>query len=77
MSASSQFGISEANHTKKPSSVSLQQSLPQPFVPSEPASQQQLNLSSANQPETCPEVNLSDETLAQMPVTSAWFLLLS
>ena len=39
-------------------------------LPSEPASQQQLNLSSANQPETCPEVNLSDETLAQMPVTS-------
>ena len=62
--------VLKANHTTKPSSVSLQQSQPQQFVPSEPASQQQLNLSSANQPETCPEVNLSDETLAQMPVTS-------
>ena len=62
--------VVKANHTMKPSSVSLQQSQPQQFVPSEPALQQQLNLSSANQPETCPEVNLSDETLAQMPVTS-------
>ena len=62
--------VLKANHTTKPSSVSLQQSQPQQFVPSEPAAQQQLNLSSANQPETCPEVNLSDETLAQMPVTS-------
>ena len=51
--------VLKANHTTKPSSVSLQQSQPQQFVPSEPASQQQLNLSSANQPETCPEVNLS------------------
>ena len=51
--------VLKANHTKKPSSVSLQQSQPQQFVLSEPASQQQLNLSSANQPETCPEVNLS------------------
>ena len=58
--------VLKANHTTKSSSVSLQQSQPQQFVPSEPASQQQLNLSSANQP----EVNLSDETLAQMPVTS-------
>ena len=57
--------VLKANHTTKPSSVSLQQ-----FVPSESALQQQLNLSSANQPETCPVVNLSDETLAQMPVTS-------
>ena len=57
--------VLKANHTTKPFSVSLLQ-----FLPSEPASQQQLNLSSANQPETCPEVNLSDETLAQMPVTS-------
>ena len=62
--------VLKANHTAKPSSVSLQQSQPQQFVPSEPASQQQLNVSSANQPETCPEVNLSDETLAQMSVTS-------
>ena len=62
--------VMKANHTKKPSSVSIQQSLPQQFVPSESASQQQLNLSSANQPETCPEVNLSNETLVQMPVTS-------
>ena len=62
--------VLKANHTTKSSSVSLQQSQPQQFVPSEPASQQQLNLSSANQPATCPEVNLSDETLAQMPVTS-------
>ena len=62
--------VLKANHTTKPSSVSLQQSQPQQFVPSESASQQQLNLSSANQPETRPEVNLSDETLAQMPVTS-------
>ena len=61
--------VLKANHTTK-SSVSFQQSQPQQFVPSEPASQQQLNLSSANQPETCPEVNLSDETLAQMPATS-------
>ena len=58
--------VLKANHTTKPFSVSLQQTQPQQFVPSE----QQLNLSSANQPETCPEVNLSDETLAQMPVTS-------
>ena len=57
--------VLKANHTTKPSSVSLQQ-----FFPSEPASQQQLNVSSANQPETCPEVNLSDKTPAQMPVTS-------
>ena len=63
--------VLKANHTTKPSSVSLQQSQPQQFVPSEPASQQQLNLSSANQPETCPEVNLSDETLAQMTVTTS------
>ena len=64
--------VLKANHTTKPSSVNLQQSQPQQFVPSErePASQQQLNLSSANQPETCPEVNLSDETLAQMTVTT-------
>ena len=62
--------VLKADHTTKSSSVSLQQSQSQQFVPSEPASQQQLNLSSANQPETCPEVNLSDETLAQMPVTS-------
>ena len=62
--------VLKANHTTKSSSVSLQQSQPQQFVPSEPASQQQFNLSSASQPETCPEVNLSDETLAQMPVTS-------
>ena len=51
--------VLKGNHTTKPSSVSLQQSQPQQFVPSEPASQQQLNLSSANQPETRPEVNLS------------------
>ena len=51
--------VLKANHTTKPSSVSLQQSQPQQFVPSEPASQQQLNLSSANRPKTCPEVNLS------------------
>ena len=51
--------VLKANHTMKPSSVSLQQSQPQQFVPSEPASQQQLNLSSANRPETCPELNLS------------------
>ena len=62
--------VLKANHTTKSSSVSLQQSQPQQFFPSEPASQQQLNVSSANQPETCPEVNLSDETPAQMPVTS-------
>ena len=62
--------VLKATHTTKPSSVSLQQSQPQQFFPSEPTSQQQLNVSSANQPKTCPEVNLSDETLAQMPVTS-------
>ena len=62
--------VLKANHTTKPSSVSLQQSQPQKFFPSEPASQQQLNVSSANQPETCPEVDLLDETPAQMPVTS-------
>ena len=61
--------VLKANHTTKPSSVSLQQLQPQQFVPSESALQQQLNLS-ANQPEICPVVNLSDETLAQMPVTS-------
>ena len=48
--------VLKANHTTQPSSVSLQQSQPQQFVPSEPAS---LNLSSAIQPETSPEVNLS------------------
>ena len=47
--------VLKANHTTKSSSVSLQQSQPQQLVPSEPASQQQLNLSSANQPETCPK----------------------
>ena len=62
--------VLKANHTTKPSSVSLQQLQPQQFFPSESALQQQFNLSSANQPETCPVVNLSDETLAQMPVTS-------
>ena len=51
--------VLKAHHTTKPSSVSLQQSQPQQFVPSEPASQQQLNLSSASRPKTCPEVNLS------------------
>ena len=61
--------VLKANHTTKSSFVSPQQSQPQQFVPSEPASQQQLNLS-ANQPETCPEVNLSDETPAQMPTIS-------
>ena len=40
--------VLKANHTTKPSSVSLQQSQPQQFFPSEPASQQQLNVSSAN-----------------------------
>ena len=63
--------VLKANHTTKPSSVSLQQLQPQQFVPSESALQQQLNLSSANQPETCPVVNLSDETLAQMPVITS------
>ena len=36
--------VLKENHTTKPSSVSLQQSQPQQFIPSEPASHQQLGL---------------------------------